>query len=67
MQDGSTEVVWSPVCFEHIEEPELTRSKGTTEIWVGGKSASEVNQNCMLVRCELRFQLGVGLKRVGFR
>ena len=58
--------VWPPVCFEHIEEPELTRAKGTTEIWVGGKSASEVDQNCMLVRGELRFQVGVGLKRGGY-
>ena len=61
------EEVWSPVCFEHIEEPKLARSKGTTEIWVGGESASEVDQNCMLVRGELRFQLGVWLKRVEFR
>ena len=61
------EEVWSPVCLEHIEEPKLARSKGTTEIWVGGKSASEVDQNCMLVRGELRFQLGVWLKRVDFR
>ena len=66
MQDGSTEVVWSPVCFEHIEEPKLTRAQGTTKIWVGRKSASEVNQNRMLVRGELRFQVGVGLKKADF-
>ena len=53
-----------PVCFEHIEKSKLTRTKGSTEVGMGRESASQVDQDCMLVCGQLRLQIRVRLEQM---
>ena len=53
-----------PVCFQHIEKSQLTRTKGSTEVGMGRESASQVDQDRMLVCGQLRLQIRVRLEQM---